>query len=427
MFPVLRGRDTALFWLSSGALIGVGGVLALVKGYVMLFVLGFSLPMFLMIIHMNAIPVLALPMVGAFLLFNRVSGGETAGEDVDPFTAVIPVKDDAAVLEGCVDSLLRHPAARVLVVYETGCRDGTGDVAEELAERERVDAVANPPETSGSKAGALNHALDLVETDVVAVFDADHRAVEESVQRALERLAGDPELTYLSGRTVKREDDLLGKVGYGESLLFHQIPSLAMDRLFGFHMVTTTNCFFRREAVDRVGGFDAAALTEDMELGVRLFLADEKIRFDPAVVSRESSARNVRDWWGQKKRWIRGSLEVCRRNHVKPLLEKPGFPALALSLTLLLLPFMYPATVLVSGFLLVNVLSGSVLPAVPLAAPGALVLYLARGDAKRGLTDGPSPYHLLSPFFLMLASFVGLKAMCEEVAGEDIGWYKVSR
>lgn len=409
---------------------GLGGVIALLKGYVLFLLLTASVPFFIFVVHANVVPVLALPMIGAILLFERAARTKVSDEEstgIEEFTAVVPVKDDASVLERCVNSLLKHPAARVLIVYERDTVDGTDEVARRLADRERVSAVINPPKHAGSKAGALNHALGLVEPGVVAVFDADHEARTGSITRALERFSRDPELAHLSGRTVKREADLLGKVGYGESLLFHQIPSFVMDRLFGFHMTTTTNCFFRRGAVKEVGGFDADALTEDMDLGVRLFTAGEKMAFDPSVVSVESSARNVRDWWGQKKRWIRGSLEISRKNHVRPLLERPGPAGLFFSLTLLIIPFMYPLTVLISGFLLVNLFAGGVTALLPLSAPGLLVAYLAHGDQRRGYGSGASPYHLLSPFFLMLASFVGLKAVCEELTGEDVGWYKVSR
>lgn len=423
----MRRSDDALFYASSTLLLVTGVSLALLKDYLFLFVLGFSLPLFLLVIHLEVLPVLALPLVGAFEGFRRSSTREPRSADVDEFTAVVPVKEDAAVLERCVDSITEHSAAEVLVVYESDSLDETPEVARDLASRERVEAVENPPGRAGSKAGALNFALERTETDLVAVFDADHETTREDVDRALARFEEDRDLTYVSGRTVKREEDLLGRIGYGESLLFHQIPSYVMDRLLGFHLLTTTNCFFRRDAVRSAGGFDQSVLTEDMELGVRLFLEGEKTLFDPSVVSIESSARNVRDWWGQKKRWIRGSLEVSRRAAARPLLEKPGPKGLAHSALLTTIPFMYPVTVVLSGYLLITLFTGGKFALVPLLIPGLLVAYLARSDSKRGLSQGPTPAHLLSPFFLMLASFVGLKAMCEALVGRDAYWYRVSR
>jgi len=422
-------RDDALFYASSTLLLTLGFAFAFVKEYLFFVVFGFSLPLFLLVIHLEVLPILVLPLAGVFEGFRRSSGGDEfdtyTGEE--EFVAVVPVRNDASVVERCVESLLQHPAARPLIVYEEDCLDETPEVAEDLAERfDRVEAAVNPEEHAGSKAGALNFALEQVETELMAVFDADHEADPCSIERAIQRFRDD-DLSYLAGRTVKRERDLLGKVGYGESLLFHQIPSFAMDRLLGFHMLTTTNCFFRPDAVERCGGFDHGVLTEDMELGVRLFVEGEKTVFDPSVVSVESSARNVRDWWGQKKRWIRGSLEVSRENAFRPVVSDKGPKGLLLSLFLVMIPFMYPVTVALFGYLLITVGTGGTFAVVPMLLPGVLVGYVAFTDWRRDLSARPSLAHLLSPFFLMLASFVGLKAMCEELVGRDVYWYKVSR
>ncbi|MBS1263483.1 MAG: hypothetical protein MAG715_00665 [Methanonatronarchaeales archaeon] len=428
----MRGDiDETLFYTSSTLLLAAGVSLAVVKDSLLVLALGFSLPLFLLVVHLEVIPVFVLPFAAIFEGFRRSSrrldGPIEEPPEAERFTAVVPVRNDESVLERCVESIREHRLAEVLIVYESDCVDSTATVARELSRLDGVEAVENPPEHAGSKAGALNFALKRVDTEIVAVFDADHEALPGDVEGALRRLAQEPDLAYLSGRTVKRDSGLLGKIGYGESLLFHQIPSYVMDRIIGIHMLTTTNCFFRRGEVEACGGFDTSVLTEDMELSVRLFLSGKRTRFDPSIVSVEDSARNARDWWGQKKRWIRGSIEVSRKNAHRPLLDKPGLRGLALSLFLLTIPFVYPITVVLSGYLLLTLFTGGTFALFPLLFPGVLVAYMARSDSGAGLSGGPSPAHLLSPFFLMLASFVGMRAICEEVAGTEAQWYRVSR
>lgn len=428
-FMVKRGLpdgEKVLFYLLVPLLLSLGVFLALIDGHLLLLLLEISIPVFLLLVHLKVLPLFTIPLIGGVLMFDR-SCELSAGEASSEFTAIVPVKDDAGVIEECVESILRHPLAEVLIVYESDNSDSTAEEARKLAGRERVEALRNTGQHSGSKAGALNFALEKVDSELVAIFDADHEAIPEAVDAAVSKLEEDPELSYISGRTLKKEDDLPGKIGYGESLFFHQLPSLLTDKFFKFHLPLTTNSFFRRSHVLECGGFDPSVLTEDMELGVRLFLDGRKTSFEPSVVSMETSARTMRDWWDQKKRWMRGSIQVSRLHALKPLLNKPGLPGAVLSALLVVLPLSFPMSVLGIGYLAFSVAGGSAGSFLTLVLPGILVAYLARSDSKRGLSHRASPLHVLSSAVLLAAGFVGLKALIEEALGTTAEWTRISR
>ncbi len=341
-------------------------------------------------------------------------------------TVGIPVYNDAPVLSDCVTSILAHPGAQVIIVYEADCTDDTAAVAGRLAqEHDRVRALENPAEHAGSKAGACNLILKEAETEMVGLCDADHEVRDGSIQRALDGFAVDEELAYLSGRAVKKQNDFWSAIGYGEGILFYYLPTLLMDRVMGFHFTSTAICFFRQDVLDRCGGFDTEVLTEDMELGMRLFHADETMRFDPGVVTEETAVRGVGDWWRQKKRWIRGALQVSgkHRDEISP----GGGPAAALVYTFLAsIPMLFPALAIL---LLAAPLFSPLFLGVAAVAGAAsmLVLGAAVYDSRRGHLPGPRVYHLLSPLSVIAMVFVGLHALYEHLTGSEARWHKTAR
>jgi 1,2-diacylglycerol 3-beta-glucosyltransferase len=66
--------------------------------------------------------------------------------------------------------------------------------------------------------------------------------------------------------------------------------------------------FVRREALERVGGWSPAALTEDLELSTRLVAAGEHVAMAPAAVVREEAVGTLAALWRQRLRWAEGSL-----------------------------------------------------------------------------------------------------------------------
>ncbi|CAN5609110.1 glycosyltransferase [soil metagenome] len=230
-------------------------------------------------------------------------------------SVVMPVREEAALLAGAVAAVLDQdypgPLEVVLAVGPSG--DGTSEVASGLAQLDaRVRVVANP---AGSTSAALNAAVEASSGTVVARVDGHAELCPGYLRKAVELLA-------------ETGADNVGGVQHAVGTTpFERAVAAAMTSRFGvgnarFHYGgapgptdTVYLGVFRREALDRVGGFDATLVrNQDYELNWRLratggtvyFSPDLRVRYRP----RGTPAALARQYF-EYGRWKR---EVLRRH-----------------------------------------------------------------------------------------------------------------
>src|SRR5581483_7384047 len=130
----------------------------------------------------------------------RAKRKETEAEPSGPvptLTFVVPVYNDALTVGATVESLLRQTVRpdRILVV-DDGSTDQTPQVLARFAGR-GVDVLTMPK--NGGKTRAIEAALAQVDTDLVAITDADSVVRHDYVKRVLRDFQRDPELAAVGG------------------------------------------------------------------------------------------------------------------------------------------------------------------------------------------------------------------------------------
>jgi cellulose synthase/poly-beta-1,6-N-acetylglucosamine synthase-like glycosyltransferase len=66
--------------------------------------------------------------------------------------------------------------------------------------------------------------------------------------------------------------------------------------------------FVRRDVLERLGGWNPTALTEDLEISTRLVAAGERIILAPGVEVGEEAVMTLGGLWRQRLRWAEGSI-----------------------------------------------------------------------------------------------------------------------
>ncbi len=228
---------------------------------------------------------------------------------------VVPVRNGARDLPGCLAAVLDqdYPGDLEVAVAVGPSNDGTEAVAAAAARRDaRVRVVANP---SGRTPAALNRAIAATTGAVVARVDAHAALPPGYLRRAVETLR------------ATGADNVGGVQDARGDTPFERAVAAAMSSRFGvgnatFHYggapgVTDTVYLgvFRREALDRVGGFDETLeRNQDYELNWRLRDSGGVVWFDPALRVRyrpRPTLRALADQYRQYGRWKR---EVLRRH-----------------------------------------------------------------------------------------------------------------
>jgi len=339
-------------------------------------------------------------------------------------TAIVPVHRDGDVLHRSVESLRRAdwPDLGVKIVVEPG--DGASiERARNLASGD-PDVAVMPNRRSRSKAAAINHAVAETDSRFIAVFDADERVDPEFLPCALARL---DDHDVVQGRTVPEPEGWVEWVAYCESVLLSYVARRPVSLLTRFRMAASRAVVMRRSAFETVGGYDPDALTEDFAFGFDCYRAGLSVADCVAHPSRIAAAHGVRDWVGQRRRWLTGYAQVFHG-----FLHRPG-------------RFLNGRHLVATG-ICAGTLAGSVLlialPAklVVLAAVGALpwvlppvaAVYLVLGavrfvDRRRGrIGSGGVPW-LFAPLALPLYGLVAIRSVVGYCCGRGADWYHVEK
>jgi cellulose synthase (UDP-forming) len=170
-----------------------------------------------------------------------------------------------------------------------------------------------------AKAGNLNHALRMVTTDLVAVFDADHVPERHFLTRTLPYFA-DQRLALVQTpqdfyNTSSFEHLHEGSALHEESLLYRVIQ--AGKHNAGAAFWCGTNAVLRVRALRDVGGVATESLTEDFHTTMKLHRAGWRSAYHNEVVARGLAAGGPDAFFAQRRRWGRGAMQVLR--HDNPL------------------------------------------------------------------------------------------------------------
>ncbi len=323
-----------------------------------------SIPLFLVEVH-NAI---------GLLLYT------VALWDVDPGTPPRPGTDDAwrvAVLiptyNEPLEILLPTIAASVALrpAHQTWVLDdGAREEVRRLAERLGARYLART-EHRHAKAGNVNHALEQIDADFVAILDADHVPTARFLEATLPYFR-DSRLAFVQTpqdfynlESFEHERQRNGRV-FNEEAVFYRVIAPAKTR-WSAPFWCGTCAVLRVAALRSVGGVATDSVTEDIHTTIRMYRAGWTGAYHNEVLARGLAPDDAGAYLLQRNRWARGAMQVLRREN--PLLG-PGLAAgqrLAFLTTLFgwfdswrtLAYMLIPLAVVATG-------------AVPIRAPGAV-------------------------------------------------------
>jgi cellulose synthase/poly-beta-1,6-N-acetylglucosamine synthase-like glycosyltransferase len=301
--------------------------------------------------------------------------------DFPAVAVLIPAHNEAMVIRGTLEAMLAfdYPADRYeVLVINDGSDDSTGSIVQEFATRDRRVRLVNVPEGEGGrgKSRALNIGLAHTEASLIAVYDADNTPEPPALRYLVAQLVLHPDLGAVLGkfRTVNREHNLLTRFINVETLSFQSIVQAGRWKLFRVSTLPGTNFVIRRELIDAMGGWDEAAITEDSELSIRIYMEGFRIKPIPYAVTHEQEPETWKVWFGQRTRWVRGNNYVA----TKFVRQIPHFRKKALAVEVLyLFSLYYVFFVAIVASDLLFLASALRLVAIPLPGPYTAVWGLA--------------------------------------------------
>ena len=249
-----------------------------------------------------------------------------AGQSNAPFVSVIvPAYNEEMVIEGTLRSLLLSDYSNFeVIVVDDGSRDRTSEIVREKFSAEPRVRLFTEPNTG--KANALNLGLRYASGEVIIALDADTMFSPTAISALAHRFY-DPRMGAVAGNA--KVGNRINIVTRWQALEY--ITSQNMDR----RAFASLNCItvvpgavgaWRRELLERAGGFTSDTLAEDQDLTLRIRRLGFKIGYEENAVAWTEAPATLRSLATQRFRWAYGTLQ-CMWKH-RDALFRPRYGAL---------------------------------------------------------------------------------------------------
>ena len=256
--------------------------------------------------------------------FMRRPAASTPDHNLPIYTLLIPLFREANVLEGLVRALkaLDYPASKLDIKLICESIDAeTIQRARDLNLPRQFELVIVPNSLPRTKPKALNYAFQMARGEYVVVYDAEDRPHPRQLRDALDAFAaGPPNLACLQARLIiyNGAENWLTKqfaIEYGTLFcgLLPTFQALGLPIPLG-----GTSNHFRSAALKWLGGWDAFNVTEDADLGMRLYQHGYICRMLNSETGEEAPC-SLKPWILQRTRWLKGWMQTWLVHMRKPL------------------------------------------------------------------------------------------------------------
>ncbi|HSN17934.1 MAG TPA: glycosyltransferase [Gammaproteobacteria bacterium] len=261
---------------------------------------------------------------------RRAFEPRSASDDELPMVSVqVPAYDEPPeMLKETLDALARldYPRFEVLVIDNNTPDESTWKPIEahcrELGPRFRFFHVAP---LAGFKAGALNFALrhTAPEAEIVAVIDADY-VVDPRWLRDLAPLFANPRMGVVQAPQDYRDSgaSAFKAMCHAEYRGFFYIGMITRNERNAI-IQHGTMTMIRRRVLEQVDAWSEWCITEDAELGLKVFEAGYEAAYVPRSYGGGLMPDTLLDYKKQRFRWAYGAVQILK-HHVGKLFARSG-------------------------------------------------------------------------------------------------------
>lgn len=224
---------------------------------------------------------------------------------------LIPAKNESRVIEKTVRGFceLDYPNYKVWVVDDAS-DDNTPQILERLKkEIPQFDYIIRPKGSYPGKSAGLNDALPHCRAEVIAVFDADAYVEPDFLKRILPVL--EPEdigAVQAQKRIYEHQKSIMLPSCQASEYALDTYFQVGRDLIGGAVELRGNGELMKREALIDVGGWNNKAITDDLDLTMRLLLSKWGLRFSPDTHVYEEAVTTWKGLIRQRRRWAEGSI-----------------------------------------------------------------------------------------------------------------------
>jgi biofilm PGA synthesis N-glycosyltransferase PgaC len=229
-------------------------------------------------------------------------------------SVLLPCFNEQEQLNETVTVLMQsqYPNFEVIAIND-GSTDQTLAILHQLQKKYANLRVANLVKNQG-KSTALNTGLMLSKGDLIVCIDGDALLDPHAMTWFVRRFMLDKTLGGITGNPrIRNRSSLLGQLQVGEfsSIVGMIKRTQSIDN--ALFTVSGVICAFRKIAILDAGQWTPQAITDDVDLTLRIEIRGWKVTFEPNALCWILMPETLWGLWRQRLRWSEGGAQACMR------------------------------------------------------------------------------------------------------------------
>ncbi|OGY23966.1 MAG: hypothetical protein A2Y57_00640 [Candidatus Woykebacteria bacterium RBG_13_40_7b] len=230
-------------------------------------------------------------------------------KDFTPLISVIiPAFNEKKVIKETLRSVLnsKYKNFEVFVIND-GSTDSTPEIVEKFLKDKRVGLINK---NNGGKSSAINAGLKRAQGEIVVIIDADTLVCPDTLSNLIYPFI-DPRVGAVAGHIkVGNRNNLLTffqTIEYTVSLNLERRAHWFLNAIF---IVPGAIGAWRKEILDKIGGFNDYTLSEDAEATLRVQKLGFKVQFAPTSFAYTEAPETIDGLIRQRFRWTYGLFQA---------------------------------------------------------------------------------------------------------------------
>jgi len=259
---------------------------------------------------------------------------------------MVPLFKESAIIERLLGRLqaLAYPREllEICFIYEEKDYE-TKAALDRLNLPYNMKTIEVPRGQLQTKPRAMNYALDFCSGSIIGIYDAEDAPEVNQIEQIVRKFAtSDKKVACIQCVLdfYNTDTNWMSRCFTVDYAILFRLILPALDKLKLPIPLGGTSVFFRRDILEKLGRWDAYNVTEDADLGFRLYRMGYRCSWINAVTYEEANYRVI-PWIKQRSRWLKGfflTAHVHLRNPVK-LQKEIGTRAVMAMFCLMVVPW----------------------------------------------------------------------------------------
>jgi len=218
--------------------------------------------------------------------------------------------NEEASIADTINALLKvkYPKGRKeIIIINDGSKDKTASIIKKFVEKHKEIKLID--KKNSGKADSLNQGIKIAKGELIAVVDADSYPNEDSLYKMVGYFEDEKVAAVTSRVLVKNKKNFLERfqdvdyitIAWGRKM---------MDFIGCVYVTNGPLSVYRKNVVQKLGGFNTKNITEDIELTWHILSAGYKTKMSYSTEVYTTVPSSFKQWIKQRIRWNLGGLQT---------------------------------------------------------------------------------------------------------------------